>query len=191
VTDGPPQQNDELARAWASELVASGAASHLRDGVACEVPFAARMVARVFSTRWNVGRAQPRSIADLGPADVTDILLDELPRRAGALNPDAFVDAAVELLIWAAKSNRILDRDVEYECRRLRAAAKEAMLDERKWSPGKQIAMAAIRDGVDPADLKALRDHALRRGLDPRFVDELLPPPPISLGGGRSVWLAP
>lgn len=45
--------------------------------------------------------------------------------------------------------------------------------------------MAALRDDVDVTDVEAVRAHALARGLDRRFVDEFLPPPPMSLGGGR------
>jgi hypothetical protein len=44
-------------------------------------------------------------------------------------------------------------------------------------------------DGVDPEDLAQIREHALKSGLDASYVDEFLPPYPVSMGQGHWAWL--
>ena len=63
------------------------------------------------------------------------------------------------------------------------------MGDERRWAPGKKTMLSrAMRDGVDPFDLAAVRAHAVHGGLAPDFVDEFLPAGPTWLG--ERGWLA-
>ena len=127
-------------------------------------------------------------LRDLTAEQVVRMLVTGLPRRVSVLDAEAFVDGIVAFLIWAAKSNRA-HRSIEYACRRNRASAIAAMRDERKWSPGTQMLMAAMRDGVDSRDLDAIRRHALERGMRADFVDEFLPPPPMCLANGEWQWL--
>ncbi|HEY1960223.1 MAG TPA: hypothetical protein VGH28_31655 [Polyangiaceae bacterium] len=100
----------------------------------------------------------------------------------------AIVDGAVALLVWAAKHAKAT-REVEYAARSARRKALAAMNHERLWSPGKAMLASAIGDGVDPADLEAVRAHAVRRGHAPDFVAEFLPPGPTWLGHRGWRWL--
>jgi hypothetical protein len=81
------------------------------------------------------------------------------------------------------KHGRIRERRVEYACRKIRREAVEAMHDPRKWSASKQLVMAAMRDGVEPSDLDAVREHALAHGALPDYVDEFVYPQRIFANG--------
>lgn len=126
-------------------------------------------------------------LKDLGAVDIEELMLRHLPHWIVAKNPEALIDACVEFLLWAVHYNRILDRSIEKTCRKIRGESKAAMSNEHLWAPSKQLAMGAISNKVDISDSDAVREFWLAQGYDARYVDEFLPPPPVSLGFSR--WL--
>ena len=123
------------------------------------------------------------ALADATPDDIVHALTKVLPWRVVTTDPEPIVDGLLAFLIWAVKRGRIRERRVEYTCRKIRRDALEAMRDPREWSPAKQLLMSAIRDGVDPSDIDAVRDHALAHGGAPAFVDEFVYPQVMFVNG--------
>ena len=122
-------------------------------------------------------------------AQVIDLVSVQMPKMVSAVDPAPFLDALVAFLIWTVKSGRVLDRGVEFGCKKVRAEAETSMRDERRWSPGKTMVTLAMRDGVDPSNVELLRAHAVSRGVKSASVDAMLPPPPVTLGNGRWLWV--
>jgi hypothetical protein len=185
-------QNLATARAWLEEMERSPVYGELAAATRGEIPFACGVVAYYLTGR-SLGRpvehrAGDRALAEMDAADVSDLLLREFPYQVGAADLDGLVDAIIAFLIWAAKTGHV-EREIEYTCRKLDRPAKEAFRSS-PWSASKSLVMDAYRDGVDVSDVEAIRQHALGRGADARYVDAFLPPSsPISLGHGRWLYL--
>ncbi len=180
--------NEALARTWLCDFECSEAFSALATPVRQSLAGAVRVVAYCFTRRWSSASETPYPLNQMTADDAIDVLTEQLPHVVTAVDSDAIIDGLIEFLVWAAKTNRIQTRDIEYACRRSRHDATAAMKDERKGRAGKSMVLHALQDGVDPADLDRVHAHAIGRGLDPAFVDESLPPGPTSLGSGRWLW---
>lgn len=181
--------NDASWANWAQAFRASPAFAALDESAQAELDGVARVAAHSFMRRWGGATPTAHSASKMTPADVTDLATSQLPHQVSASRPHAVIDAFLALVIWAVKSGRIADKAVEYACRDVKNDAYAAMEDARKWSPGKTIVSSAMKQGVDVTDLGKLRVHGIEMGLLPAYVDEFLPPPPVSLGDGRWVWL--
>jgi hypothetical protein len=179
--------NIEIGMGWLREFELSDPFTKLYPAAQRSLDGAVRILARSFTHRWSALAATRYPLNEMTPEDAIDILTEQLPRTVSAMDPDVFVDGLTGLLVWAAKIGRLRDRNIEYACRNNHHAARAAMMESRKWSPAKAIVMDAMGDGIDPADMGQVREHAIRRGLDPRYVDEFLPPGPILLKSGN--WL--
>jgi hypothetical protein len=177
--------NEALALTWLRDFRASEAFARLHASAQSELEVSVRVLARCFTRRWSSATETPYSLSEITADDVSDILVEQIPRKVSATDPDALIDATVAFLVWAAAASRLRDRGVEYACRKIHRRARAAMAEERTWAPGKAMVMRAMRDGIDPTDTDRLREHAIGTGLDAGFVDEFLPPPPVSLGNGR------
>lgn len=182
--------NQATALSWLKDFQGSEAFSQMGAAAQCQIAFAVRAIASCFTQRWNIAAERAHPLQEMTPDDAIDILTEQIPRRFASVSPDSFVDAAVGFLAWAAKTGRIRTRAVEYACGKARHTAQEAMDNERVWSACKRIVMHAVRDGVDPGDLESMRAHAIGTGLDPVYVDEFLPPAPISLSDGSWLWFS-
>lgn len=180
--------NEVLALAWLREFETSRPYVALAAPVQECLAGAVRVMAYSFTRRWRRATDTAYPLNEMTADDATDVLTEQLPRRVAAIDAEVVVDGLVEFLVWATKTNKIQNREVEYACRKSRPDAVAAMRDERKWAPGKAIGLHALQDGIDATDLDRIRAHAIGRGLDPNFVDEFLPPGPTFLGNGRWVW---
>jgi hypothetical protein len=181
--------NDALALAWLRDFESSKRFSALAAPVQKSLSGAVRVMAYCFTRRSSRATETAYPLNAMTTEDAIDVLTEQLPRRVTAVDADAILEGLIELLVWATKTNRIENRDVEYACRNRRHDAAAAMKDERKWAPGKSMVLRALHDGIDATDLERVRAHAIGTGLDPGFVDEFLPPGPTSLGNGRWLWM--
>jgi hypothetical protein len=179
--------NEATASAWLRDFDRSAASFDLDPTARRTLEGAVRVLARRFTSRWHGATETRYLLSEMTSEDATYLLTEQLPSKVGALDSALLVDVLIGFLVWAAKAGKIEDRSVEYACRKVRHVAIAAMMDERKWDPGKAIMMDAIRDGVDPSDLAQVREHAIRTSLDPSFVDEFLPSGPVLLANGE--WL--
>ncbi len=181
--------NEVLALGWLRDFEGSQPFSTLAAPAKQSLSGAVRVMAYCFTRRWSCASETPHPLNEMTSEDAIDVLTEQLPRRVAAVDSDAVIEGLVEFLSWAAKTNKIQNRDVEYACRTRRHDAATAMRDERKWAPGKAIVLRAHRDGIDVTDLERVRAHAIGTGLDASFVDEFLPPGPTSLGNGKWLWM--
>jgi len=150
---------------------------------------AVRVMAGHFTRRYSSAADTGYPLSEMTREDVLDLLTEQLPHSVSAADPDVLVEALLAFLIWTARTGKIRSREVEYACRKIGPAAREAMASTRKWSPGKSMVTDAMQAGVDPADLDGVRAHAIARGLRPDYVDAFLPPGPVLLEDGRWLWV--
>jgi hypothetical protein len=181
------ERNEATAVGWFQNYERTPAFAKLARPAQRGLEGAVRILARHFTHRWSRAASTSYPLSEMTPEDVANLLTDQLPRKVSVLEPATIVDALIGFLVWATRTGAIRDRDVEYTCRKNAHAARTAMLDERKWSPGKTILMLAMRDGVQADDSVRVREHAIRRGLEPTYVDDFLPAGPVLLESGE--WL--
>lgn len=177
-------ENESLALGWLRDFESSQPFSSLAAAAKKSLPGAVRVMAYSFTRRWGRATETPHPLSEMTADDAIDVLTEQLPRKVVAVDADTVMEGLIEFLIWATKTNKIQNRDVEYACRRRHHDAAAAMRDERKWAPGKAIVLRALDDGVDASDLERIRAHPIGSGLDASFVDEFLPPGPTCLGDG-------
>lgn len=180
--------NEVLALAWLREFETSKPFVALAAPVQKSLAGAVRVMSYSFTRRWSRANETAYPLNEMTADDATDLLTEQLPRRVTAIDAEVIIDGLIEFLVWATKTHKIQNREVEYACRKSRHDAVAAMRDEHKWAPGKAIVLHALQDGVDATDLDRIRAHAMGRGLAPTFVDEFLPPGPTFLGNGRWLW---
>lgn len=179
--------NPEVTTAldWLSQYRESDAFAALAPSAREEAEFAVR----AFTIVRAGAKPSGNTMDAMTSAEVIDVLAVQIPKSVSANDPKPFLDALVGFLTWGVKSGHIRERGVEFACKKVRADAETAMRDERRWSVGKTIATLAMRDGVDPSNLEQLRAHAIARGVADKAIDESLPPPPVTLGSGRWLWV--
>lgn len=177
------QESEETTARWLEDFAQSAEYTALDANARIALGGVVRLVARFFTRRWSDARETSRAITEMTAEDVVDILTKQFPYRVCTNDDGAVLDGASAFLVWAAKHGRIRDRRVEYASRTARRDAAVAMKNERVWSAGKAILMAAVRDGVDAQDAGAVREHALARGMRPDYVDEFLPAGPTFFAG--------
>jgi hypothetical protein len=180
--------NEAMALAWLADFERTEPCAALAPAARRCLPGAVRLLARYFTRRWSSPEDTGYPLDEMTRDDAHDVLIQQLPHVVSAADPGVLPDAVLAFLVWAAKAGRLRDREVEYVCRKLGHAAREAMASARGWSPGKSMVMRAMQDGIDPADLDGVRAHAIACGLDPDYVDEFLPPGPVLLADGRWLW---
>lgn len=176
--------------AWVEAFREAPAFDALDSSAQSELDGVAHVMAYCFVHRWSRAQFVVYPLSKITADDVVDLATSQFPHQVSAAQPRALVDAFFALVVWAVKSGRIADKAVEYACRDVKRVAYAAMEDPGKWSAGKTIVNSAMKQGVDVSDLAQLRVHGLEMGLLASYVDEFLPPPPVSLGAGRWLWLA-
>jgi len=182
-------ENEVLALGWLRDFEGSQPFSTLAAPAKQALSGAVRVMAYCFSRRWSRVTDTPHPLNEMTSDDAIDVLTEQLPRRVAAVDSDAVIEALVEFLSWAAKSNKIQNRDVEYACRTRRHDAAAAMRDERKWAPVRRSSCGPTTMGLTRLTSNAFaRTRSVLVSMTASSTNSSLQGPPLSEMGSGSGW---
>ena len=165
-----------IAFSWLDAFRDDATFSALSSAARSETEFALRVFDRAYAQ--SPAGLEGRPLEGMKSAQVIDLLSVQIPKMVSAVDAAPFLDALVAFFAWTVKSAGILDRGVEFGCKKVRAEAETSMRDERRWSPAKTMVTLAMRDGVDPSNVELLRAHAVSRGVKSASFDAMFRPRP-------------